>query len=242
MILHVPHASKLIPDKAEYLNSASLKTSIDLLTDHFTDELFFHPNSDAVLFKYSRLWCDVERYVDDDEEPMSKMGMGMFYNKDVFGDELRDQSDYLAAYDSYTNHHLRLGHAVSDQLNWFPFVVVVDCHSFYPFRMGHEPEGLRPDICIGTNPDTPKSLVQDLVNYTKSCGLSVAINSPFSGSMMPAKFYEDERVTSVMIEVNRKLYLEVPYIGKKSKNFKATQDFINNLLDIVNQYETRLDK
>jgi len=41
----------------------------------------------------------------------------------------------------------------------------------------------------------------------KALGYDVAIDSPFSGTIVPLKHYhKDQRVTSVMIEVNRSLY------------------------------------
>jgi N-formylglutamate amidohydrolase len=42
----------------------------------------------------------------------------------------------------------------------------------------------------------------------KEIGYSVKINTPFSGSIVPLGFYKKEKkVISVMIEVNRKLYM-----------------------------------
>ena len=41
----------------------------------------------------------------------------------------------------------------------------------------------------------------------KALGYDVAIDSPFSGTIVPLKHYhKDQRVASVMIEVNRSLY------------------------------------
>jgi N-formylglutamate amidohydrolase len=40
-----------------------------------------------------------------------------------------------------------------------------------------------------------------------SKGYEVAINSPYSGTIVPLKhYYKEPRVSSVMIEVNRRLY------------------------------------
>lgn len=51
---------------------------------------------------------------------------------------------------------------------------------------------------------TPGWLIGCCVNLLEGWGFSVKINSPFSGSIVPMRFYQqDRRVMSIMIEVNR---------------------------------------
>ena len=66
----------------------------------------------------------------------------------------------------------------------------------------------RPDICIGTDAyHTSAELKNCLLKVFEAFGYRVAIDSPFSGSIVPLKHYhKDKRVASVMIEVNRSLY------------------------------------
>ena len=46
----------------------------------------------------------------------------------------------------------------------------------------------------------------------ESCGYSTARNQPFSGTVVPIKhFQKDRRVQSLMIEINRWLYLAEDY-------------------------------
>ena len=46
----------------------------------------------------------------------------------------------------------------------------------------------------------------------ESCGYSTARDQPFSGSIVPMKHYrKDQRVQSLMIEINRWLYLGEDY-------------------------------
>ena len=66
------------------------------------------------------------------------------------------------------------------------------------------------DICIGTdNFYTDKELVDFTINHFKRYGYSVAINAPYSGTIVPNKYYNknDKRISSIMIEVNRRIYL-----------------------------------
>lgn len=63
-------------------------------------------------------------------------------------------------------------------------------------------------ICIGFDEfHKDEKIVKLLLETFKD--YNVAINSPYTGSLVPIKYYmKDARVKSVMIEVNKKLYLE----------------------------------
>ena len=64
-------------------------------------------------------------------------------------------------------------------------------------------------------------------------GFSVRCNDPFSGSIVPLKFYQAyKRVSSVMIEVNRALYLD-EVTGEKSQDFDEVQASISSLLSAI---------
>lgn len=90
--------------------------------------------------------------------------------------------------------------------------LIVDCHSFsdIPFQRDLNQQPNRPHINIGTDSfHTPKHLVDFTVDFFERHKLTVGINWPYSGTMVPLKYYQkDNRVNSIMIEVNRKLYLK----------------------------------
>jgi N-formylglutamate amidohydrolase len=87
--------------------------------------------------------------------------------------------------------------------------------------LSHEPDQKpnRPDICIGTDKfHTSEDLSKKLQVACKNTGLKSKFNSPFSGSLVPTKLYQkDARVQSIMIEVNRKLYMNEK-TGEKTQN------------------------
>jgi N-formylglutamate amidohydrolase len=72
------------------------------------------------------------------------------------------------------------------------------------------PAQQRPDICIGTDSfHTPAALTAALVEQFSRAGLSVKLNDPFAGALVPiSRYRKDARVSAVMVEVNRKLYME----------------------------------
>ena len=61
------------------------------MTDHHTLALFTRGVSKAQIVhsKISRLVVDVERFADDTQESMSKVGMGVIYTRTHNGGELR---------------------------------------------------------------------------------------------------------------------------------------------------------
>ncbi len=102
--------------------------------------------------------------------------------------------------------------AVASQLEVTGSALILDGHSFLdrPFKRDMVQSNIRPDICIGTDDfHTPKDLVDCSVDYFASLGYSVGINSPYAGSIVPMRHYrKDKRVSSIMLEINRKLYLK----------------------------------
>ena len=92
--------------------------------------------------------------------------------------------------------------------------MIIDAHSFPPVPLPYEADqdGDRPDICIGSDDfHTPPALTSLAVTLCREAGWTVAVNRPFAGALVPmAYFGTDTRVRAVMIEVNRRLYLDEP--------------------------------
>lgn len=218
-VLHIPHSSTFIPERfAGTFIRGKLAHEIDVMTDWFCDELF-ECGRDSVIFPVSRLVCDVERFADDEQEIMAKIGMGVTYRTASDLTPLREvgereRKEILSQY--YDRHHRAFTDLVEEKLKDFGNCLIVDCHSFYPAALPYElcQEEDRPDFCIGTSEfHTPQRITDALRLHLEEAGYSVRIDSPFAGTIVPMKFYgKDRRVVSVMIEVNRKLYLEKPGI------------------------------
>ena len=92
MILHIPHSSTYVPDTFRVLDGVSLEQEFHRMTDWFTDELFDFEEATKLVFPYSRLYCDVERFREDKDELMARKGMGVCYTNTSYGTELREIS------------------------------------------------------------------------------------------------------------------------------------------------------
>ncbi len=237
LILHIPHSSTYLPESFYVLEDVSLDQEFQRMTDWFTDELFDFEEATKLVFPYSRLYCDVERFREDRDEPMASKGMGVCYTSTSFGTKLREVSreekEFIKA-TIYDKHHKNLTALVDEALEVHETVLIIDCHSFpNEFLAQHKKSDKRPDICIGTDDfHTPSELIEYLRNCFEKEGLSVEINEPFCGTMVPLNHYhKDRRVKSVMIEVNRKLYLNEKF--QKNENFNRIKQFINDTLNAI---------
>ena len=237
LILHIPHSSTYVPETYKVLEGVSLEKEFQRMTDWCTDELFDFDEAEKLIFPYSRLYCDVERFRADRDELMAKKGMGVCYTHTSYGTKLREVGSKEKVFIKstiYDAHHKKLELLVEEELYVQGSALIIDCHSFpNEFLAQHNESDKRPDICIGTDSfHTPIALLEHLREYFRKEGLTVAINEPFAGTMVPLKFYgKDKRVKSIMIELNRKLYLDENF--EKNNNFNSLKHLIYDALKDV---------
>lgn len=221
VVFHAPHASTYIPPDVRetlLLSDQALQDEIDRVTDHGADTLLIPLGigQGAITASASRLVVDVERFLDDDLEPMARVGMGAIYTRTSTGDVLRPEPTGAARrslLESYFHrHHERLTGAVDRAIEEHGRVLILDLHTFpdVPLPCDLDQTPARPDICIGTDAFHTPTLLRDLiVEELTAAGFTVAIDRPYAGTIVPQQhLHRDRRVTSVMIEVNRRLYLE----------------------------------
>ena len=240
IILHIPHSSINIPIEGGYLvDKAILDKEILKLTDWYTADLFHSEVEDMIIADFSRIYCDPERFSDDTQEIMANFGMGVLYEKSDDGVTIRNVTpEYREKVlnDYYKPHHAKLNGSVNNQLKHFGKALILDCHSFSskPFLRDLDQTLNRPDFNIGTdNYHTPKELTDFAIKFFEEKGYSVGLDWPYSGSIVPIEHYGlNKIVQSIMLEVNRALYLKEPG-NEKSAYYpeikKLIQEFIWSL-------------
>jgi len=240
IVLHIPHASKYIPNefiKYFTLSKKDLEIEILKMTDHFTDKLFdiSGDNIHQLKFPISRLLVDVERFEKDELGPMSKVGMGCVYEKTHDGKSLKNieyiKNELINKF--YKTHHEHFTKIVDKKLIENNKALIIDCHSFpkYPLPYELNQETDRPEICIGTDnfhtSEELKNLFGDLFEISN---FTVKYNAPFKGSMVPLKFHKKEiRVQSIMIEVRRDLYIDEES-GEKNYEFYKIKNILEKII------------
>ena len=224
ILLHIPHSAIAFP-KGSAFTFPDLNSDERLLIDYYTDELFLPEQPSAkiqsVVFPYCRLYCDVERLIND---PLEKDGLGFHYD-----DEDRSFSTKEEAFSIYADYHASVAKKL---LSIGDGTLLIDCHSFssIPNMLNSNPPDI--DICIGYNDDEtrPDSTVIDkTIRHFQSLGYKVGINEPFSNSktfQAPVKYH------SMMIEVNKRLYMDEMTFAK-TEGFEKLKRELAELYDYL---------
>ena len=239
-LVHLPHYGTLIPDKYRddyYLDEDELNENIFEYADYNTYYLYnaLYKEFGGVVNPNSRLFFDPERFFDDEQESMQvKHGLGWFYENAILDKKpLRStkHKDEIAEY--YHKHHAELNDKTAQKLRLYGKCTVIDCHSFSNTRYWFHDKSLAlPDICIGYD-DFHKDefLVKTIEEEFE--GYDVGVNTPYVGSLVPTNYYnKNGNVKSVMIEINKKLYLE-PNSRESSEGSDVIKEKIENIKNIL---------
>ena len=243
IVLHIPHSgTEFFGDDVKYQDTF-LHNAKDLI-DWYTDKLFAPDTENSkivpVVFPFCRTACDVERMIDD---PMEEKNLGICYDSHFlmptngfFKIEGGKSIERYRMEDISLQHYLAHHHKMENILLQNKGALLIDCHSFSSYRTVLTPTGLTDsqiadiDICIGYNKDKSKPknfVIQTIKNHFASFGYRVAINTPFSNSKT---FNSMMKYQSVMIEVNKRLYMDETTL-KPNENFDKLHQQIIALYD-----------
>ncbi|MDA3946169.1 MAG: N-formylglutamate amidohydrolase [Helicobacteraceae bacterium] len=235
-LIHLPHCGTDIPNK--FLDNYSL--SKDELNNNvyqycalYTDDLFgnLFDRFGGVKNTYSRLFFDPERFGNDTQEEMyKKFKLGWFYENSILSEKpLRTIENKSKIRKYFDKHHNELNKKTKQKLDIYGKCTVIDCHSFSNERYWFHDENLPlVDICIGFEDE---HINQELVEIVKDefKEYDIGINVPYEGSLVPTDYWgKDNRVKSVKIKINKKLYLESDNITK-SNNYNVIKQKIDNI-------------
>ena len=217
MIVNIPHSSLLIP--AAHIGNMTLSPQElveELLfsTDIDTDALIeAAPGVVLQVAEVSRLVCDTERFADDSKEAMAGLGRGVVYLKTAKGKTLRvfdaaEQTEIITNY--YLPYHAALTEKVGQELAQREKALIIDLHSFHHENTHDSDAAIKVQFCIGTDAfHTPAELLATAKDHLEAAGYETSINFPFSGSLVPLAYYRrDSRISSIMLELNRSIYLQ----------------------------------
>lgn len=250
LLVHVPHASSHVPERVRDqfpIPDHELHGELLALTDWYTDELFETPprRGTTIRFPVSRFVVDPERFEVDSMEPMAACGMGVIYTRGVSGRPVRRELSDMerdALLDTWYRPHWALMESTVDRmLDRHDRCLIVDAHSFPPeplsVHTNQYPTGPTADICLGTDREHTGP---DLLAWTRDAfgdhGLTVSVDTPFSGTVVPIKhLHRDRRVQSIMIEINRRLYLDAS-TGGRTDSFGRTRTIVQSVMDRLSRW------
>ena len=216
ILMHMPHVKLDVPkdfyDGLIVDKNLFHKYNLEM-SDLGVDELFKEYECIKIIPKYSRLYCDVERFKDDSKEIMSKYGEGFCYTHFYDGILFHKHDDIyknkvLSYYDEY---HKNLDNITKKLLKEDDTLLILDCHSFSDKMASHFFDGPFPDICIGIEEKYyDKKILNLIINKIKTLGYTYKINYPYKGSLVPNCIFNNEikgKVISIMLEINKRIYL-----------------------------------
>jgi N-formylglutamate amidohydrolase len=230
IIIHIPHSSVIIPNKYReqfILANDELENEAHIMADLFVDKLVENLKEEKVIFPFSRIVCDVERFRDDEKEEMAGRGMGVVYTKchDLSPLRRKGIDPEKIKSDLYDKHHALFKRKVNEALQNSGICFILDVHSYADKPLPYElhKEDRRPDICLGFDEfHMEKSLIKKIKSICRKAGYDTSENEPFKGSIVPVSIYrKDKRVKSLMIEINKRTYLkDFEIVPEKFKKLK----------------------
>ena len=92
----------------------------------------------------------------------------------------------------------------------------------------------RPDFNIGTDKfHTPRELIELSTEFFANRNYTVGIDWPYSGSIVPLEYYgKNKNVHTIMLKINRSLYLEEPS-NNKSSNYINMRQVVKEFLSTI---------
>ncbi len=204
LIIHVPHASLIIPAeaKSQYLLSdeqlaSEVAESADLWTDELASAAF--PEATIIEAKVSRVVLDVERYADDELEVMASTGRGMIYTHTHDGHRMRKDLSPESRLDLkkrfYDPHWDTLRTAAKSGY-------LIDFHSYplSPWAVEKDHDAPRPEIDLGYSDGvTTDAWLASLKAHFEAFGYEVGLNTPYAGVI------DVGALDAVMLEIRRDL-------------------------------------
>ena len=238
VILHAPHGGRTVPVEYQHdflISLAEIEEEKNVMTDHFTDALVDGTNgASSVINDLSRLVVDIERFPDETEE-MNAVGMGVLYThgsrrqeiRRVSADSEKNLLNYFAAYSA------RFTQLVDATLEVHGRVTIIDVHSYRERELPYElhDDGYRAPLCVGSDPFHASEVLLGMVAESfpelESCA-----NKPFAGAYVPLKHYHrDARVSSVMLEIRRDVYMDEAAVTLNPERFLSLQKSLQLLID-----------
>ena len=217
VLLHIPHTSLRLPKcfyKGLLISKFNLQKYNLKMSDVGVDYLFNHIKAVRVTAKYSRLFCDVEKFKDDNIEFMSKYGQGVVYTH-IYDQILFHQHDDKyknKVFKYYDRHHKKLNRISKRLLSKNNKLLILDIHSYSDELANKHHNAPFPDICIGIEKDYyDEEILNKIINKIEELGYTYRINYPYVGSIIPNAIFNNvkykNRVVSIMLEINKRIYL-----------------------------------
>jgi len=202
----------------------------------YMDEFFFvAPDYGATLLiaSFPHTYIDANRSVRDidpnlidgewpfpvEQSPTGERGLGLIKTTSRYGTPLQEGRLTVEELSHRITHyhepyHRELSRVIREKRSKFGVAVQVSCHCMSAIGMPThaDPGKERADFCIGDMHGTTSSpeYLEFVVSALKDAGYSVTINTPYDGgTLMSHNADIANNVHSLMIEINKKLFMDI---------------------------------
>lgn len=215
ILLHIPHSSLKLPRrffKGLKISKEEIIKYNYTMTDYGIDRFFKNLKGKKVKAKYSRLYCDMEKFKDNSKEFMAKYGQGVIYTHTYDGNlfHIHDQKYINKVHKKYDKYHKKLNRTTKKLLNKDKKLLILDLHSFSDEVASYYYEPPFPDVCIGIEPNFyDEVILNEIIKKIEEKGYTWKLNYPYSGSIIPSDFLNGEYegdIVSIMLEINKRIY------------------------------------
>lgn len=190
---------------------------------------------------------DVDLIDGDWPEPVepgeaTQRGLGLLKRKSRYGETFHERKLTVAEVQHrltryHRPYHSELDRIITELHDRFGAVWQLSCHcmSAVGAPTHPDPDQQRPDFCIGdmngatSSPDFTKFVAESIAEM----GYTTAINFPYQGGELMTRHADPRRsINSVMIEINKRLFMDTSTFHK-TDNFAKVQTDLETLVETI---------
>ena len=215
------------------------------------------PNLGATMLyaQFPSFWIDANRNeldIDADlidgewpvplQPTVSKRGLGLLKSKSRYGEPVHERklavAEVMERIERYHRpYYAELADNIQSMKSAFGFCYQLSCHCMSAIGAPTHPDAgqPRPDFNLGNLNDTTssKEFIGFVEGVIKSLGYSCMVNFPYTGGELNARFGDPKNgVESIMVEINKKLFMDVKTFKKKPE-FGRVQADVTRILEAV---------
>ena len=183
---------------------------------------------------------------------VSKRGLGLLKSKSRYGEPVHERkltvAEVMARIEQYHRpYYAELQQNLDRMRSAWGFAYQLSCHCMSAVGAPTHPDPgqQRPDFCLGNiNGQTSTAEFIEFVKSTiESLGYSCRINFPYTGGELNARFGDTTgRTESIMVEINKKLFMDTATFDRKPGYPKVKADVTRVLKAVVDRARERMPK
>lgn len=178
-------------------------------------------------------------------------GLGLIKTRSRYGEAFQERALTVAEVEERLNHYYRPYHAELERIvaalhARCGVLRQVSCHCMSAVGAPTHPDPGKPraDFCLGdvNGATASRAFVEFVQQAIQSLGYSCTINDPYSGGELNTRFGRPGTVESVMVEINKKLFMDVNTFRRKPEFAKVKADVTKVLRAVTEHARARAAK